>query len=392
MAPSATRCARSKPSSACPLFARDGKRVRLTDGGRQYAAEVRAALVTLAEATRQVRAGDRDRRLVVSMLSSFSARFVTPRVGGFIEKHPEIDLELLSTNALTDFTRDDVDVAIRFGFGKYAGLHAEKLLDEVFFPACSPKFNGGKLPRAPADLANAPLLRSNDELWRPWFDAAGLTDMPEPKRGVLYEDSSNLLQAAIDGQGIALVRRSLAMHEIVAGRLVRLFNIDGPSPWTYFFVCPPALLKAKRVQDFRAWIFDEAEQFKRIYAILAGGDDDRADPVSGGRLRDSADFLGAAHRHADRKRRRGRHRPDQLSQQSWRLPRAVRDGVGAGRHRELCGRAADHSHGVGGCWLGCAGTRPRPAAGAAGGASCGGIGRETTGRRAITGPVPAATK
>ena len=253
-----------------PLFARDGKRVRLTDSGRQYAAEVRAALVALAEATRQVRAGDRDRRLVVSMLSSFSARFVTPRVGGFIEKHPEIDLELLSTNALTDFTRDDVDVAIRFGFGKYAGLHAEKLLDEVFFPACSPNFNGGKLPRTPADLGNAPLLRSNDELWRPWFDAAGLTDMPEPKRGVLYEDSSNLLQAAIDGQGIALVRRSLAMHEIVAGRLVRLFNIDGPSPWTYFFVCPPRLLKAKRVQDFRAWIFDRSRAVQahlRMHAL-----------------------------------------------------------------------------------------------------------------------------
>ena len=102
---------------------------------------------------------------------------MTPRVGGFIEKHPEIDLELLSTNALTDFTRDDVDVAIRFGSGKYAGLHAEKLLDEVFFPACSPNFNGGKLPRTPADLADAPLLRSNDELWRPWFDAAGLTGL-----------------------------------------------------------------------------------------------------------------------------------------------------------------------------------------------------------------------
>ncbi|MDR5749406.1 transcriptional regulator GcvA [Caballeronia sp. LZ024] len=247
------------------LFARDGKRVRLTDSGRQYAAEVRAALVALADATRKLRSGDRDRRLVVSMLSSFSARFVTPRVGSFIEKHPEIDLELLSTNALTDFTRDDVDVAIRFGQGKYSGVHAEKLLDEVFFPACSPRFNGGKLPRTPADLAGMPLLRSNDELWRPWFDAAGLTDLPEPKRGVLYEDSSNLLQAAIDGQGIALVRRSLAMHEIIAGRLVRLFNIDGPSPWTYFFVCPTSILKTKRVQDFRAWIFDEAEQFRRTY-------------------------------------------------------------------------------------------------------------------------------
>jgi LysR family glycine cleavage system transcriptional activator len=247
------------------LFARDGKRVRLTEGGRQYASDVRDALLSLADATRKVRSGDRDRRLVVSMLSSFSARWVTPRVGGFIEKHPEIDLELLSTNALTDFARDDVDVAIRFGFGKYPGLHAEKLLDEVFFPACSPNFNGGKLPRTPAELVNLPLLRSNDELWMPWFIAAGLTDISEPKRGVLYEDSSNLLQAAIDGQGIALVRRSLAMHEIVGGRLVRLSNIDGPSPWTYFFVCPPHQLQAKRVQDFRAWLLDEIEQFKMLY-------------------------------------------------------------------------------------------------------------------------------
>lgn len=248
------------------LFARDGKRVRLSDIGRQYATEVRTTLATLAEATRRVRAGDRDRRLVVSMLSSFSARWVTPRIGGFIEEHPEINLELLSTNELTDFTREDVDVAIRFAsIGKYAGLHSEELLDEVFFPACSPNFRGGKLPRTPADLADAPLLRSHDELWRPWFDAAGLVDLPEPKRGVLYEDSSNLLQAAIQGQGIALVRRSLAMHEIVAGRLVRLFNIDGPSPWNYYFVCPPALLGTQRVQTFRTWLLDEIMQFKQLY-------------------------------------------------------------------------------------------------------------------------------
>ncbi len=248
------------------LFARDGKRVRLSDIGRQYATEVRTTLATLAEATRRVRAGDRDRRLVVSMLSSFSARWVTPRIGGFIEQHPEINLELLSTNQLTDFSREDVDVAIRFAsIGKYAGLHSEELLDEVFFPACSPNFRGGKLPRTLAEMADAPLLRSHDELWRPWFDAAGLVDLPEPKRGVLYEDSSNLLQAAIQGQGIALVRRSLAMHEIVAGRLVRLFNIDGPSPWNYYFVCPPALLATQRVQTFRTWLVDEIMQFKQLY-------------------------------------------------------------------------------------------------------------------------------
>ncbi len=247
------------------LFQRDGKRVRLTDTGRRYATQVRVALNTLADATREIRAGDRERRLVVSMLTSFAARWVTPRIGSFIEAHPEWDLELQSTNAISDFARDDIDVAIRFGFGKYPGLHAELLLDEIFFPACSPNFNGGQLPGEPRELARLPLLRSDDELWRPWFDAAGLTDLEEPRRGVLYQDSSNLLQAAIDGQGIALVRRSLAMHEIASGRLVRLFTIDGPSPWRYYFICPPQLLQSARVQAFRQWVFAEVERFKLLY-------------------------------------------------------------------------------------------------------------------------------
>ncbi|WP_322031899.1 transcriptional regulator GcvA [Paraburkholderia sp. J76] len=248
------------------LFARDGKRVRVTDTGRRYAGQVREALNQLAHATQEIRAGDRDRRLVVSMLSSFAARWVTPRIGGFIEAHPQWDVELQSTNSLTDFARDDVDVAIRFGYGHYPGLHAELLLDEIFFPACSPDFNGGALPTDPHELAKLPLLRSDDELWRPWFDAAGLQDLPEPKRGVLYQDSSNLLQAAMDGQGIALVRRSLAMHEITLGRLVRLFkDVDGPSPWRYYFICPPQRMQTERVRAFRDWVFDEVARFRRLY-------------------------------------------------------------------------------------------------------------------------------
>ncbi len=250
------------------LFVRNGKRLCLTTTGARYAQQVRTALMMLADATRDVRASDRDRRLVISMLSSFAARWVTPRIGSFIERHPEIDVELQSTNGLTDFSRDDVDLAIRFGFGVYPGLHVEPLLDEVFFPACSPNLNGGKLPHTPADLVHYTLLRSDDELWRPWFDAAGLDALTEPKRGVLYQDSSNLLQAAIDGQGIALVRRSLAVHELLAGRLVRLFDIDGPSPWNYFFVCPRSSLDTPRVQAFRTWLLLEVERFRMLCGEL----------------------------------------------------------------------------------------------------------------------------
>ena len=261
------------------LFERDGKRVRLTEVGCRYAKEVRAALMALAEATRSVRAGDRERRLVVSILSSFAARWVTPRIGHFIEQYPEIDLELLSTNALADFARDDVDAAVRFGFGQYEGLHVEPLLDEVFFPVCSPNYNSGQLPATPADLPSYALLRSDDELWRPWFAAAGLISASEPKRGVLYQDSSNLLQAAADGQGIALVRRSIAMHEIAAGRLVRLFDIDGPSPWAYYFVCPPRSMETARVRAFRDWLFEEVEKFQTLYGLACKAGRDGAAAV-----------------------------------------------------------------------------------------------------------------
>jgi LysR family glycine cleavage system transcriptional activator len=268
------------------LFVRHGKRLALTGAGARYAQQIRIALMMLADATRDVRASDRDRRLVISMLSSFAARWVTPRIGSFIERHPEIDVELQSTNALTDFARDDVDLAIRFGFGVYPGLHVEPLLDEVFFPACSPRLNDGVLPQTPADLGRYNLLRSDDELWRPWFDAAGLDTLTEPKRGVLYQDSSNLLQAAIDGQGIALVRRSLAVHELLAGRLVRLFDIDGPSPWDYYFVCPPARLNTPRVQAFRAWLQQEIERFKMLCAEI---DARRAAGKPVARMRDEED-------------------------------------------------------------------------------------------------------
>jgi LysR family transcriptional regulator, glycine cleavage system transcriptional activator len=252
------------------LFARDGKRVRLTETGRRFAKEVRAALMALADATREVRAGERERRLVVSSASSFSARWITPRIGGFIERNPQIDLELVSTNALTDFSREDVDVAIRFGLGNYPDLHVEPLLEEVFFPVCAPTLNGGVLPRTPADLTNVQLLRS-DELWHPWFETAGMPKFGEPRRGVLYLDSSNLLQAAIEGQGVALVRRSIAMREIAAGNLVRLFDIDATSPASYYLVCPPPLFASPRVQAFRDWIFEEVERFRALYARTCSG-------------------------------------------------------------------------------------------------------------------------
>lgn len=161
------------------LFKRDGRRITLTDPGRRYAERIRSALFEIAAATESMRTGDRERRLVISLLPSFAARWLTPRIGRFIERYPEIDVELQSTHVITDFNRDDVDVVLRLSDGNDPDLFVEPLLDEVFFPACAPTFNGGRLPKTPADLADVTLLRSDYEMWRAWFMAAGLEGWAE---------------------------------------------------------------------------------------------------------------------------------------------------------------------------------------------------------------------
>ncbi|AIU27957.1 XRE family transcriptional regulator [Pandoraea pnomenusa] len=246
------------------LFARNGKRISITPAGRQYATSIRAALDDIAQATRKLQAGTRsERRLVLTTMPSFASRWLTPRIGRFIDRHPELEVELRCSAHLIDFERDDVDVALRMGKGNWPGLHIEKVLDDVFFPACSPVYNGGQLPHTAEEFRRSTLLRSEGEPWAPWFTAAGF-ELPEPTQGMMYEDSGMLSQAAIVGQGVALVRRSLAVGDIMAGRLVRLSDVDTPCEWDYYFVCPPAVLETQRVQAFRTWFLEELAAFESV--------------------------------------------------------------------------------------------------------------------------------
>jgi len=244
------------------LFVREGKRVKLTETGRVYAQQVRLAMLEIAQATQGLRAGNRERRLIVSVLPSFAARWLMPRVGRFIEAYPQIDLELMAATALVDFRRSDVDVGIRLGLGEYPGLAVEKLMDEMYFPVCSPNFRQGKLPKRPSDLLKLPLQRSEPRAWRDWFDRAGLPDAPEPTRGAYFDDSAMVLQAALDGSTIAIVRKSLAQEYLDRGQLIKPFEIESPSREAYYFVCPPHLVQTQRVLAFRDWLKSEIAWFE----------------------------------------------------------------------------------------------------------------------------------
>ena len=129
-------------------------------------------------------------------------------------------------------------------------------MDDAYFPVCSPRYAKGRPPRAPADLASHTLLRADDEMWKAWFDAAGL-DWPEPTRGTVFNDSALMLQAAADGQGIALARSSLIGNDLHNGILVRLFDVVYRGPRKLFLVYPPRAANAAKVGYFRAWLKDE---------------------------------------------------------------------------------------------------------------------------------------
>ncbi len=243
------------------LVEREGRGIRLTDEGERFATRVRAVLSDLGDAVREVTERANPRQLRVSVIPSFAARWLLPRIGKFFAEHPEIDLDVIANNALADFKRDGVDVAIRHGLGDWPGVVSEHVLDDVTFPVCNPRLANG-LPARPADLSRYTLLRSDGESWKSWFEAAGL-DWPEPTRGPMFSDSAHTMQAAIDGQGIALARSSLLGNDVHNGVLVRLFDIVVSLPRKYFLVYPPRLVDSPKLAPFRQWLFDEVAVERR---------------------------------------------------------------------------------------------------------------------------------
>lgn len=239
------------------LFLRNGRHVALTTVGRHFAERVRAALQDLAEAAQFVRRSEGDRAVTVSMLPSFAARWLIPRLGRFMERHPAIAVNIHTSGTLVDFQRDDVDLAIRLGRGNWPELEAHKFLDEEFFLVVSPRFNRGRLPAHPSDLGKFQLMRARYEPWASWFRAAGVK-LKEP-HSLIFTDSHLMLQAAVDGRGIALARSSIAEADLRTGKLVRLFNVAVPAPGASYLVWPKGKLSPNAAL-FRDWLLEERQR------------------------------------------------------------------------------------------------------------------------------------
>ncbi len=235
------------------LFSRHGKRVALTPEGRAFAERIRSALAEIALAAEALASRGRDPRLTVSVLPSFASRWLMPRLIRFMEAHPKVEVNVLASIALANFTNDGVDIAIRFGRGPWPGLACERFLDDEYFPVASPKLYRGKLPKDPRELLRVRIIRDDRDYWERWFEAAGIA-LAAPLEGPSFNDSTYSLQAAARGEGVALARSSIVGEDLERGTLRRLFALAVPSRESYWFVSPRELAQAPKVKAFRDWV------------------------------------------------------------------------------------------------------------------------------------------
>jgi len=241
------------------LFVRLHRALRLTPAGARYLPPLRDAFDQLDRATRGLRTrAPAAPRLVLSVVPSFGAIWLVPRLGRFRTRHPEIDLVVLSSAELVDFARDPVDVGVRFGPGRYRGVRADLLFAEEYFPVASPKL--ARSLRRPADLRRHTLLHDETHNeWRSWLASAGVSGV-DAERGVVFSDSSQLVAAAAAGQGVALARSLLAEPYLRSGGLARPFAGMLPAEYAYFVVCAEERAGEPPIRAFREWIVSEARR------------------------------------------------------------------------------------------------------------------------------------
>lgn len=255
-----------------PLFLRTSRSMRLTREGEILHTAAHDSLETLSRALFRIKRLENRKQLRVSASPSIAAKWLVPRLDRFLALQPGADVRVDVSHAVVDFDREDIDVAIRFGEGKYPGLKADLLFQDSVFPVCSPRIISKEKPLAtPRDLLHHQLIHLDWEAngapwpnWKMWMTAAGIRDFDD-KRGLHFGQTSLTVQAAIDGQGVALGDSNLVADDLAAGRLVKPFDLSlrAPKQFAYYVISRLNTEDAPIVNAFRDWCIAEARETER---------------------------------------------------------------------------------------------------------------------------------
>ncbi len=249
------------------LFQRLTRALSLSEAGQAGLPALREGFAKLAEGSERLSAQADSDTLTVSVGPSTAAKWLVPRLESFRQTCPGLDLRIDATDRLIDFRRDSVDVGIRYGRGQYPGLRADLLFEEHYLPVCSPRLMvGPQALKRPNDLRHHRLLHLDWGVeedtapnWRMWLLAAGIEDI-DPSRGPRFNIESMAVQAAIEGQGVALTSQSLVQDDLKQGRLARPFelSLSDRSGFSNYLVSLATRADEPKIAAFRAWILAEA--------------------------------------------------------------------------------------------------------------------------------------
>jgi LysR family glycine cleavage system transcriptional activator len=238
------------------LFERRGLMMEPTPEALELAQAYAGAHAVMERGWKRVAQPVSPATLVVSMVGSFARTWFAPRLPGLRAALPDLDLEVRTGRSFASFGEGGVDAAIRVSRRPWPDLEVQHLFDDTLFPVASPDFIARHQLETPADLLSARLLLEHDTSWTPWFEAAGVT-LPPTVSGYIFDDAAVLLDAAMDGLGVALTRPPLAQGALKAGRLVRLFDLSVPSGLSVDLVWQRSPKKDRDIGRFRDWMLGE---------------------------------------------------------------------------------------------------------------------------------------
>lgn len=252
------------------LFRRRNRSLLLTEEGQSYYLDIKEIFSSINEATRKLLARSAKGALTVSLSPSFAIQWLVPRLSGFNQGYPGIDVRIQAVDREEDKLADDVDVAIFYGRGNWTGLRTDRLYAEYLIPVCAPSLLTGEKPlKTPSDLIYHTLLHDTSRRdWQAYVRQLEIQNQINVQQGPIFSHSSMVIQAAVHGQGVALVNNVMARSEIESGRLVRPFQDVLVSKNAFYLVCQDSQAELGKIAAFRQWILSQAATEQEKLGLL----------------------------------------------------------------------------------------------------------------------------
>jgi LysR family glycine cleavage system transcriptional activator len=240
------------------LLVRQARGVTTTPEGQRLLEQVAPHLDAIVLAF-QPFAARHDDVLTISITPSMASAWLVPRLGDFLAAHPQVEINLQSSERLVDFERQlQIDAALRIGAGEWPGVTAERLFDDWLVPMASPALirRMGGIDKRP--LLEWPLLGARDREWERWFAITG--GKPPTRYVAVLDDSESHHRAALDGVGVALGRVTRARLLMDAGQLVPLSSHRLKTTWSHYLVYPARSAGHRGLLAFREWVHTQARE------------------------------------------------------------------------------------------------------------------------------------